>query len=336
MPEADEPALDTGRPIIDPHLHLWHIQETPGAPQKPQRFLFDELLQTVAQSGHRITHTVAVEAHQMYRADGPPELRTLGETEFLNGVAAMSATGSYGPCRVAHRIVGTADLTLRGGVAEVLEAHVARAGERFRGIRMNTAFSEAGMYGFDCDPLAKTRLVDPDFVAGARVLAKMDLSLDVWCVHTQLDQLIALADKIPELTIVLDHLGTPETMGAWAGRADEAFAQWHTSIRDLALRPNVFVKLGGMGMDMTAPIGTSERGAFSEALAREWAPRVEAAIEAFTPARAMFESNFPPDRASASYGATWNAFKRITAGYSEMEKDELFRGTAARVYRIEI
>ncbi len=336
MPEAEEPALDPERPIIDPHHHLWHIQAAPGAPQKPQRFLFDEFLETVEASGHRITHTVAVEAHQMYRADGPPELRTVGETEFLNGAAAMSATGAYGPTRVAHRIVGTADLTLREGVGEVLETHAARAGERFRGIRMNTAFSEAGMYGFACDPRLRTILAHPDYIAGARVLAKMDLSLDVWCMHTQLGQLIALADTIPELTIVLDHVGTPETMGAWASRGAEAFAQWHALIGNLALRPNVFIKLGGMGMDMTSAIGERERGAASEVLAREWAPRVEAAIEAFGPARAMFESNFPPDRASGSYGATWNAFKRIAAGYSDAEKDDLFRGTAARVYRIEV
>jgi predicted TIM-barrel fold metal-dependent hydrolase len=50
----------------------------------------------------------------------------------------------------------------------------------------------------------------------------------------------------------------------------------------------------------------------------------------------MFESNFPPDRASGSYGATWNAFKRIAAGYSDDEKDDLFRRTAARIYRIEL
>ena len=169
MPVEEIP-LDPDRPIIDPHLHLWEIMPAPGAPQMAQRFLLHELLETLEASGHNLTHTVFVECHQMYRLDGPEELRSLGETEFANGAAAMSASGSYGPCRVAHRIVGTADLRLGERVKPVLEAHVARAGERFRGIRMNTAFSEAGLFGFPSDPSIRGILADPRFREGAQVL----------------------------------------------------------------------------------------------------------------------------------------------------------------------
>src|SRR3546814_923231 len=104
--QIDEEPLDPGRPIVDPHLHVWEILPVPGLPQEPQRFLFDELLETLDASGHNITHTVFVECHQMYRVEGLDELRSLGETEFANGVAAMSASGCYGPRRIAHRIVG--------------------------------------------------------------------------------------------------------------------------------------------------------------------------------------------------------------------------------------
>src|SRR5438093_1562847 len=125
---AEEQPLEPERPIIDPHLHLWDIQPAPGALQAPQRFLFFELLETVARSGHNLTHTVFVECHQMYRRDGPAELRSLGETELVNGIAAMSASGNYGPCKVANRIVGNVNLRLGESVAPVLEAHVAVAG----------------------------------------------------------------------------------------------------------------------------------------------------------------------------------------------------------------
>jgi L-fuconolactonase len=48
----------------------------------------------------------------------------------------------------------------------------------------------------------------------------------------------------------------------------------------------------------------------------------------------MLESNFPPDKTAGSYGAIWNAFKLIASDLSEAEKDRLFRGTAAEIYRI--
>jgi predicted TIM-barrel fold metal-dependent hydrolase len=331
---GEEPPLEPERPIIDPHLHLWDIRPAPGLMQAPQRFLLGETLEMIAASGHDVTHSVFVECHAMYRADGPPELRPLGETEFANGMAAMSASGAYGPRRIAHRIVGHVDLRLGERAAPLLEAHLARAGERFRGVRCSTAFSEAGMFGGPCDPAARGALADPAFHAGARALAALDLSLDVWVFHTQLAEIAALAEAVPELTLVLDHLGTPETQGAWTGREAEARADWTAGLQALARRPNVLLKIGGLGMDLSRPIPAESGPAPSEALAARWRPYVETCIEAFGAGRCMFESNFPPDKAAAGYGATWNTFKRITAGCSEAEKDRLFRGTAAEVYRI--
>jgi predicted TIM-barrel fold metal-dependent hydrolase len=330
----EEAPLDPELPIIDPHLHLWDIQAAPGVPQEPQRFLLPELLDTLAASGHNITHSVFVECHQMYRADGPEELRPLGETEFANGIAAMSASGGYGPCRVAHRIVGSADLRLGERVRPVLEAHLATAGERFRGIRMPLAYSEAGLFGFPCDPATRHMLIDSAFIAGAGVLSEMGLSLDVWCLHTQIDELIALADALPDLVIILDHVGTPESQGIWVGREAEAHADWAGRIAELAKRPNVRVKLGGLGMNLTQTIPTGIGSSSSGTLAERWRPYIETCLAAFTPARAMFESNFPPDKAASSYGAVWNAFKIIARAYSDAEKDRLFRRTAAETYQI--
>jgi predicted TIM-barrel fold metal-dependent hydrolase len=332
---TEEQPLEPRRPIIDPHLHLWEIRPAAGAMlQAAQRFLLPETVEMIGACGHNITHTVFVECGAMYRQEGPPELRPVGETEFVNGVAAMSASGGYGPCRVAHRIVGHADLGLGADVARVLELHVARAGERFRGVRVPTAWSEAGMFGHPGDPALRERMLDPCFREGARVLARMGLSLDLWCFHTQIEELVGLADAIPDLTIVLDHIGTPESQGAYAGCAAEARAEWATKMTELAQRPNVLVKIGGLGMDLSRPIPNETGSTSSETLAGAWRPYVETCIEAFGSARCMFESNFPPDKAAASYGATWNAFKIIAGGCSEDEKDQLFRRTAAATYRI--
>jgi predicted TIM-barrel fold metal-dependent hydrolase len=70
----------------------------------------------------------------------------------------------------------------------------------------------------------------------------------------------------------------------------------------------------------------------SEDLAAAWRPTIETCIEAFGPRRAMFESNFPPDKGQCSYQVIFNAFKRIAAQYGEAEKTALFSGTAAGVY----
>jgi L-fuconolactonase len=333
---TEEPPLDPARPIIDPHLHLWDIRADSQGMVLAQRFLLQEAAEMIAASGHTITHTVFFECHAMHRAFGPPELRPVGETEFAAGQAAIGASGNYGPARIAHRIVGTADLLLGADVAPVLEAHVAAGGGRFRGIRMSAAYSAAGMFGRPANPGMKGLMTRPAYREGAAVLARMGLSLDVWCFHTQLGELIALADALPDLAIVLDHLGTPESQGHWAGREAEARGEWAALIGDLAQRPNVTIKLGGLGMDVSGGVGSVSRRQSSQVLADKWQPYIETCIAAFGAERAMFESNFPPDNAAASYGATWNAFKRIAASCSEAEKDALFSGTAARFYRIEL
>ncbi|MBU6269491.1 MAG: amidohydrolase family protein [Sphingomonadales bacterium] len=318
-----EPALDPDRPIIDPHLHLWDLGAAPGTYAVPTPFLEAEAQAMLAASGHTITHSVYVECGQGYRADGPDDWRCLGETETQAAVAARHAGGT----RLNHRIVGTANLLLGDAVRPVLEAHVAAGGERFRGVRQETAWSEAGLFGYPCRPDLRHRLRDPRFVAGAKVLVAMDLSLDVWCVHSQLGELAALVDDVPGLAVVIDHVGTPES-GA------EARAEWLAAITELARRPNVWLKLGGMGMDITAHFKPPALDLPSTTLAERWRPWIEDGIAAFGASRCMFESNFPPDAVSGSYGATWNAFKRVVDGASDTEKDWLFRRTAAAVYRI--
>jgi predicted TIM-barrel fold metal-dependent hydrolase len=300
-----------------------------------QRFLLPELLETIHRSGHHVTHTVFVECRAMYRASGPDELRSIGEVEFVNGIAAMSASGGYGRCCVAAGIVGSANPRLGGRIAPVLEALVAAGGGRFRGVRFMTAYSEAGMFGAPGDTTAKGLMRDPRFREAAGVLQQMGLSLDIWCFHTQLDEVVELATALPNLTIILDHLGTPETLGTYTGREAQARAEWATQIARLARCPKIVVKLGGLGMDLSKPIGTDPRNASSTLLATQWRPYIESCIAAFTPRRCMFESNFPPDSASGTYGAVWNAFKRLTSDYSEDEKTALFSATAKKVYRLE-
>jgi predicted TIM-barrel fold metal-dependent hydrolase len=339
-----EPILEPELPIVDPHHHLWdrRAYPSPTGGEHPfmtaiagaQRYLLDELLADTG-SGHNVVATVFVECGAFYSADAAPEMAPVGETEFVNGVAAMSASGLYGGTRACAGIVSKADLLLGDAVKPVLEAHVRAGCGRFKGIRNSASFDadkevlgplnrvEAGLYLRD------------DFRQGFRHLAPLGLSFDAWLLEPQLPDIIDLSRSFPDTTIVLDHVGTPLGRGSYQGRLPERFDGWRTNIRELAKSPNVNVKLGGLAMAFcNFPSFLAEPRAPSQQLAEEWRPYIETCIEAFGPERCMFESNFPVDMGSCSYATLWNAFKRIAANYSPADKEALFSATATRVYRL--
>ncbi len=322
-----EEILDPALPIIDPHHHLW---DHPG-----ERYLFDDLLSDIG-SGHNIRATVFIQCGAMYRTEGPDALRSLGETEFVNGVAAMGASGAYGPRRPCAGIVGMVDLTLGDQVAPVLEAHLRVAGPRFRGVRNRTAWHPSPEVRSNLALPPPGPLEHPAFAEGAQVLARFGLPLDIWCYHTQLPHVLSLARAVPGLTIVLDHVGGPLGVGPFAGRRAEVFAEWRQQMLALARCPNVVVKLGGLAMEVGGfGFHLAERPPGSAELAEAWRPYIETCIEAFGVHRCMFESNFPVDKGMCSYSVLWNAFKRLAADASEEEKTSLFAGTAAAIYRLD-
>ncbi len=349
---AAEAVIEPDLPIVDPHHHLWDYRamaRTLGPETHPFErivrrsplYLLDELVTDIRGGGHDVRATVFVECGAMYRADGPDALKPVGETEFVNGVAAMSASGLHGPIRACAGIVGHADLRRGDAVAEVLEAHLAAGGGaagggRFRGIRHSVSWdADPGVLG----PLARMPqglLVSDAFRAGFARLAPLGLSFDAWLLEPQLPELIDLARAFPETAIMLDHVGTPLGIGAYAGRREERFGLWRERIRALAQCPAVMVKLGGLAMPFGGFDGEEGEGAEPQSarLARLWAPYIETCIEAFGVERCLFESNFPVDLFTCSYTVLWNGLKRIAAGYSTDEKAALFSGSAARFYRL--
>jgi predicted TIM-barrel fold metal-dependent hydrolase len=323
-----EDAIDPARRIVDPHHHLWD--------RGGQRYLIDELAADIA-SGHNVVATVYVEARSMYRAGGAEALRPVGEVEFACGAAAMSASGGYGNAAICAGIIGHVNLMLGEAAAEVLEAEIAAGNGRFRGIRHSSPWDAdpdvAGMYALR----PKGLLLDPTFRKGFACLAPLGLSYDSWLFHPQIGELADLARAFPDTRIVLDHCGGPIGVGGYANRREEVFEGWKASIRDIAGCPNVVVKLGGLAMCLLGyDFHQRPRPPSSEQAAAAWRPYIETCIEAFGPSRAMFESNFPPDKGQCSYQVIFNAFKRIAAQYSEAEKTALFSQTAADVYRLKL
>src|SRR4029453_17138891 len=256
LAQVTEEILDPTLPICDPHHHLW---DYPG-----RRYLLDELLADTG-SGHRVVATVFVECTSMYRADGPEAMRPVGETEFVNGVAAMSASGRHGPPRAAAGIVSFADLTLGDRVGAVLDAHLA-ASPRFRGIRHAAGWEASDQVRNSHTNPPPGLLRGERFRRGFAELAPRGLTFDAWLYHPQLPELTDLAKAFPDTTIILDHFGGPLGIGPYAERRAEVFAAWTTAIRALADCPNVVVKLGGLVMPLNGfrfhkreqPIGSIE------------------------------------------------------------------------------
>lgn len=326
-----ELALEPTLPIIDPHHHLW------DAPARDTRYFLDDLNADLADGGHNIVSTVFIECHAMYRRGGEVEMAPVGEVEFANGFAAMSASGGYGRTRVCEGIVGYAELGLGARVREVLEAEIAAGGGRFRGVRnLSVWHKDPAAHGSSANPPPDV-LTNPRFREGFAVLASLGLTFDAFMYHTQLAELVAVARAFPQATIILDHCGGPIGIGPYASRRRETFEEWRTELKTLAQCENVRIKVGGLGMRLFGfDVHTHELPPSSEQLAAAWRPYIETCIELFGPKRSMFESNFPVDKGSCSYGNLWNAFKRITAGYSATDKDWLYRRCAGEAYKLQL
>ncbi len=324
----EEAVVDPDLPIVDAHHHLW--ENANG------RYLLHEIADDIRTGGHNIVATVHVQAHSMLRAAGPQEMRAIGETEFVRGVAAMSASGGYGPAQVCAAIVGETDFRIGDKVQDVLDAHIEAGGGRFRGIRQNTTWiAEEALAKYLPHHHQPHVLADADFRRGFAHLGKRSLSFDAWAFHPQLDELVSLAQAFPDTTIVVNHIGGRLGIGSYALRYEEELARWKASLQALGRLPNVFCKIGGLGM-VYGGFGFHllERPLGSDQLAEVWRPFILTGIEAFGPDRCIMESNFPVDKQACSYRVIWNALKKATADFSTDERKAMFHGVAQKVYRL--
>jgi L-fuconolactonase len=320
-----EPIIEPELPIVDTHHHVWRDRG---------RYMLDEVLADTG-SGHNVVATVFIDCRLQYRTEGPAELRSVGEVEAVADLAEQCEADHPGKTRVAHGIVGYADLTLGDRVEPVLAALVAAGRGRFRGVRNSAGWHEDPVIGNNHHGAGPGHYLRADFRAGLNRLAAMGLSLDALVYHHQHADLIDLARACPHANIIMNHTGMPLGYGPFAGKEREVYAQWRAKLPDLAACTNVSMKLGGMMMRLAAyDYNQLPAPPSSDELAAYWRPYIEPCIELFGPERCTFESNFPVDKMGIGYAALWNAFKRIAAKASADEKAALFSGTARRVYRL--
>lgn len=322
-----EPILEPNLSIVDPHHHVWHDQRG--------RYLFEELSEDI-NSGHHILATVFIQSgHNMYRAFGPEELKSIGEVELVNGIAAMSASQQFGKVELCAGIVGYANLCLGSQVEPVLEALIAAGNGRLRGVRHSMIWDSV----YEAYQIPQTRHLaqDSSFKKGLSTLSKFELSFDAWLFHPQLPELIELLRSFPSINFVLNHVGGLLGIGDYSNDRSAVFKIWRENIYKLSQFPNLNIKLGGLGM-LRCGWNFYQRShpPSSVELSEAWKPYIEECIQLFGVERCMFESNFPVDKATCGYDVIWNAFKRLTKDYSIDEKNYLYKNTASKVYRLNI
>ena len=317
-------------PIIDPHHHLWDVGFG--------RYYIEELLEDINSSGHNIEATVYIMSSsntKIYAKDGLEEFKPLTEIEFATSEGKRADHIPDNKVKVNASIVGSVDLTFGSKLEPVLEKAINISEGRLKGIRMLLASHSDPRISSGAVKSDLGLMLHPNFIDGAKCIQNADLSLDFWIYHTQLNEMEKIARALPDLTIILNHVGGPIHLGEYEGKQAVTHREWRSAMIRLSRIPNINVKLGGLGMAVNgAKFHNDKIPPNSVQLSDVWKPWIYETIDMFGFDRCMFESNFPVDKGSCSYGTLWNAFKILTTDMSDDEKNKLFSKNAARIYKI--
>lgn len=278
--EKEEP-IDPELPIFDAHHHLWR---RPGEDYSIETFLTD-----IRSSGHNVTGSAFVEGGSFtLLPDGQEQAEA--EVRKAASAARYSATQTHGAIRACSVIVGHVDLRLGDAVRPLLARLDDACGGRLRAIR------HCGTWDASEDvrggaPIAPPGLyADPDFRKGLSVVQHYGLVFDCWAYQTQHDEVLDLARAFPDLPIVYNHVGGVLGTGPYDGRRGELYTRWFQGMTWLAALPNLYMKLGGLGMKRSgfAFHGRADRPSGTE-LAQAWRPWIEPSIELFGPSRCIVD-----------------------------------------------
>ena len=325
-----EDPISPNIPIIDPHHHLWDVGFG--------RYYIEELLEDINSSGHNIVSTVYIMSSsntEIYSKDGLEEFKPLNEIEFATSEGKRADLIPNNKVKVNASIVGSVDLTYGNKLQPVLEKAVNISEGRLKGIRMLLASHIDPRISSGAVKSDLGLMLHPNFIDGAKCIQNANLSLDFWIYHTQLNEMEKIARALPELTIILNHIGGPIHLGEYEGKQAATHREWRSAMMRLSRIPNINVKLGGLGMAVNgAKFHNNKFPPNSVQLSDVWKPWIYETIDMFGFDRCMFESNFPVDKGSCSYGALWNAFKILAKDMSDDEINKLFSKNAAKIYKI--
>ncbi|WP_028479176.1 amidohydrolase [Nocardia sp. CNY236] len=347
--------------IIDAHIHQWDPFTTPrqlGTISKLIR-LVPVPMQVVALLVPRRDRQFAGDPSAYLRPYLPADYRAdIGKAAIDVAAHVEAEWSSRGPLGKADETAWVASLPLRTaprlgailaggdpaapGFAQLLDAHAA-ASPLLRGIRTIAAHHpDPGVRSFTDKP---GRLTTKAFLDGFAQLADRGLSFEAWVYSHSIPDVTALAERYPEVPIVLNHLGTPAGIvgavgrhtGTHPGVRRQLLVQWRDNLAALASRPNTVAKVSGLMMPILGhpvpPRGTSTPVPH---LLDRVGPLVEHALDVFGADRLIWGSNYPVDKPITSIAGSIETIARAISGHGghRPELEQVFRAVAQRVYRI--
>lgn len=342
--------------IIDPHIHLWDPYTTPRLISPLTKLLgkFPKVLDRVVKMAmpkatinfvgkskyvcyphlpdiyHRDTGKYKIDGYVHIQAGwvAKKTLDLVGETEWL-----MTLDDS------PIAIVAEARLSDLDTLESLLDAH-AKASPLFKGVRdMLACHSDKGVMDFAHD---RSQNFSERFKKGYAILGARGLTYDAFLYAHQLKDFISLVTEIPSTKVVLDHVGTPIGVaglhggqGASQAERDKIKEDWYADLSALAEVPHVKMKLSGLMMPVLGyQFEKRDQEPSVDEVVDAIGPHIEFALRTFGVDRCMFASNFPMDKASLSYETLYDAYFKIVEGYSDADKEKLFRTNALGFYGV--
>jgi L-fuconolactonase len=317
---VNEKALEPELPICDPHHHCWNLVAPVFG---VQHYLAADYIKD-ASGGHNIKQTVVVQSRGNYSplADGKERTPVDETVMVMEQVAGLKSKIDY-----AAGFVGYVDLATGKDVQPAIEAHLEAGKKRFKGIRYPL--------GVPSKPEEFRVMSNPRVHEGFTFLPKYKLTFDLMANMYVFSDMVDIAKKFPNASIVIEHMGLPKMLGKTPEEKDQIVSEWRNKIKLVAPFENIYMKLGatfqterGFGFDKKPKPPTSEEAV------KVVGPYYQFVIEQFGPKRCMFESNFPPDRQGSSFTVIWNAFKLMTKSFSKTERAYMFHDTANKAYNL--
>lgn len=286
---------------VDAHHHLWRPLPGPPGRTGPSRRAHDWLdgpdLAPIRRDFTVADLSPVAAAAGIDRTVLVQVLPDVAETADFLALAAVED--------LVAGVVGWVDLT-DDGIGDTLTAlRAGPGGDRLVGVRH--------LVQGEADP---AWLAGPDVRRGLRAVAEAGLVYDLLTRVHQLPAAIDTVRALPEATFVLDHLSKPPIASGY-------LEPWESLVRGLAAEPNVTCKLSGMVTEAAA--GWT---------AADLRPYADVVLDAFGPSRVMFGSDWPVCLLAASYDEVVVTAEELISGLTATERDDVFGGTAARVYRL--
>lgn len=290
--------------IVDAHHHLWDLDAVhyPWLMERGVRRFFGDptpIQKDFLVSDFRADHGALPVVKSVHIQVGVAPEDSLLETRWLQ--AQSDAEG------LPNAIIAFCDLTAED-LPDQLYAHA--QSPAFRGVRQ--------IVGRSAEEDAKTGtgslLANPHFLDGLKELSRRGLSFDLQLVPSQMEAMVDVLERVPELNVALCHAGSLSLA--------QDFTLWQKGIRRFAALPQMICKISGFGMFDPGWTAQSARAQF------------DTVADAFGPARMAFGSNFPVDKLAMDYRGIWERFAELARNFDESDRGNMFSETAERFYHI--